>query len=190
MWTNTAPRPTTRSIVIFAVTTVITASLLALMWVRLIQAGNAASNVNTSPLINRAAPDFAITPWNMPTSQTIRLDSFKGHPVVVNFWGSWCAQCQEEQAIFQTVWQQYQHQGVQFIGIAYNDKQDTGSAYLKQYAVTYPAGPPQANTTPVDYSVTGAPETVFIGRDGIVKDKVLGPMDQASLEREIQQLLK
>ena len=87
-------------------------------------------------------------------------------------------------------WQKYQAQGVQFIGVAFNDKQADGQTYLRQQQVTYPAGAPTSDTVAVDYSVTGPPETVFINREGVVVDKITGPIDDGRLDQEIQAILK
>lgn len=180
----------TRSLIIAGATTLGSAALLVLMLVRLLQAGGTVASAPTSPVIGHRAPDFTITTWNGTPGQQIRLAAFAGRPVVVNFWGSWCAECVEEQPVVNAAWQHYQAQGVQFIGIAYNDRADNGTAYLKQYGVTYPAGPAASDAVAVDYSVTGAPETVFIGRDGVVVNKFIGPIDDRTLDRQIQAILK
>jgi thiol-disulfide isomerase/thioredoxin len=185
----TAPRWTTRSIVVFAVTTLATAALLVLMAVRLAAAGSAVSSAPASPLIGHQAPDFSIVTWNGAQAATVRLTAFKGYPVVVNFWGSWCSGCQEEQPVLNAAWQKYQSRGVQFIGIAYHDLQNPGAGYLRQQGVLYPAGPATADTVSIDYAVTAAPETVFIGKSGIVLDKFIGPIDDGSLDRMIQRIL-
>ncbi|HEU5441968.1 MAG TPA: redoxin domain-containing protein [Ktedonobacterales bacterium] len=180
----------TRSLVVAGATTLGSAALLVLMFMRLLQAGGAVATAPTSPVIGHRAPDFTITSWNGTPGQQIHLAAFAGRPVVVNFWGSWCAECVEEQPVVNAAWQHYQAQGVQFIGIAYNDIADNGTAYLKQYGVTYPAGPASSDSVAVDYSVTGAPETVFIGRNGVVVNKIIGPLDDRTLDREIQAILK
>lgn len=180
----------TRSLVVAGATTIGSAALLVLMFMRLLQAGGAVATAPTSPVIGHRAPDFTITSWNGTPGQQIRLAAFAGRPVVVNFWGSWCAECVEEQPVLSAAWQHYQAQGVQFIGIAYNDRADNGTAYLKQHDVTYPAGPAASDAVAVDYSVTGAPETVFIGRDGVVVNKFIGPIDDRTLDRQIQAILK
>jgi cytochrome c biogenesis protein CcmG, thiol:disulfide interchange protein DsbE len=185
----TAPRWTRRSIVVFAVTSLASAGLLVLMAVRLVAAGNAVSSAPTSPLIGHKAPGFSIVTWMGAQPTTVRLAAFKGHPVVVNFWGSWCEPCQEEQPILNAAWQKYRSSGIQFIGIAYHDQQTAGAAFLRQQGVSYPAGAATADTVSTDYAVTGAPETVFIGRNGIVIDKFIGPIDDGTLDQKIRGLL-
>lgn len=185
----TAPRWTTRSMLVFAGTSLASAGLLVLMAVRLVVAGNAVSSAPASPLIGHQAPNFSIVTWNGAQQTTVRLTAFKGRPVVVNFWGSWCEPCQEEQPVLNAAWQKYRASGIQFIGIAYHDQQAPGAAFLRQQGVAYPAGAATADTVSTDYAVTGAPETVFIGRNGIVIDKFIGPIDDGSLDKKLQGLL-
>ena len=179
-----------RSMATLAITAVLCAALIVLLAVRLSTAGRVASNLPPFPLVGHAAPAFSITPWNAAAARQVALDGFKGHPVVLNFWGSWCAECAEEQPVLQAAWQKYQPQGVQFVGVAFQDHQPQGTAYLKQYGVTYPAGPAATERTAIDYSVTGAPETVFIARDGRVVSKYIGPIPDGTLDSTIQSLLK
>ena len=183
-----------RGMVTLALTAVLCAALITLLAVRLSTAGRVAANLPPFPLVGHAAPTFAVTPWNaqgnVAAGRQVAFDSFKGHPVVLNFWGSWCAECAEEQPVLQAAWQKYQPQGVQFLGVAFQDHQPQGAAYLKQYGVTYPAGPAATERTAIDYSVTGAPETVFIARDGRVVSKYIGPIPDGTLDSAIQSLLK
>lgn len=199
MTTQAAPRLSTRSLVVAATTTVAAGLLLVLLFVRLLQAGNVASSAPRFPLVGHAAPNFTVSPWNAASAstgasaggqQTVQLKSYAGHPVVVNFWASWCEPCAEEQPVINAAWQKYQARGVQFIGVAFSDKQADGQAYLRQQGVTYPAGASTSDATAVDYSVTGPPETVFISRAGVVVDKITGPIDDGTLDREIQAILK
>jgi len=190
---GTAPGLSRRGMATLAITAVLCAALIALLAIRLSAAGRVASNLPPFPLVGHAAPAFAITPWNAqgatPVAHQVALESFAGHPVVLNFWGSWCAECAEEQPVLQAAWQKYHAQGVQFVGVAFQDHQQQGAAYLKQYGVTYPAGPAATERTAIDYSVTGAPETVFIARDGRVVSKYIGPIPDGTLDSTIQSLL-
>ena len=189
----------TRSLVVAGSTSVAAGLLLVLLLVRLLQAGDVASSVPRFPLVGHTAPNFTVSMWNAASAstgasasgqQTVQLKSYIGHPLVVNFWASWCEPCAEEQPVINVAWQKYQAQGIQFIGVAFNDTPADGQAYLHQQGVTYPAGAPTSDTVAVDYSVTGPPETVFLNRQGIVVDKITGPIDDGTLDREIQAILK
>jgi cytochrome c biogenesis protein CcmG/thiol:disulfide interchange protein DsbE len=184
-------RWTPRGIVGFAMTVLAIGSLLALLWVRLLAASQTAQMAPASPLVGHRAPDFTVTVMNGTPGERIRLSALKGKPVVVNFWASWCEPCQEETPILEAAWQKHQQDGIVFVGIDYEDKPNDALAFLKQYGVSYPVGPDDQNgSIAVAYGVTGAPETAFISRSGIVAQKVGGPLDDGTLERAITALLR
>jgi cytochrome c biogenesis protein CcmG, thiol:disulfide interchange protein DsbE len=179
-----------RTIAGLAVAAVVSGTLVIVLFVRLISAGQAVASTPVSPVVGHQAPNFTVLTWNGQVGQRVMLSDFAGKPVVVNFFGSWCAECSEEQPVLDAAWQKYKSEGVQFIGIAFEDKQAPATAYLQQQKVTYPCGPNPSDTAVVDYAVTGAPETAFINRDGVVVSKFVGPIDDGSLARSIQSLLK
>ena len=185
-------RWTSRGIVSFAVTVLAIGALLALLWVRLLAANQAVqSQPPASPLVGHQAPDFTVTLYNGAPGQRVHLADLKGKAVVVNFWASWCGPCQEETPILEAAWQKHQADGIVFVGVDYQDKPDAALAFLKRYGVTYPTGPDDPNgTISIADGVTGAPESAFIDRSGVVAQKVGGALDDATLERAIQAVLK
>lgn len=145
-----------------------------------------------SPLVGHPAPDFAISLWNSSSRQQVHLAALRGKPIVVNFWASWCDPCRTEAPILETAWQHYQSRGVVFIGIAFEENEKDGTAFLQQYHVTYLNGPDTTGNISNVYRVTnvGVPETVFIDRQGVVVSKYQGAMDASSLDRAIQAVLR
>jgi cytochrome c biogenesis protein CcmG, thiol:disulfide interchange protein DsbE len=179
-----------RAIAGMAVASVVSGILVFVLFLRLVSAGQALATNPVSPIVGHPAASFTILTWNGRVGQLLKLSDFAGRPVVVNFFGSWCAQCGEEQPVLDAAWQKYQSRGVQFIGVAFRDEQVPGTAYLQQQKVTYPCGPNPTDTAVVDYGVTGAPETAFVNSRSIVVSKFIGPIDDGSLARSIQALLK
>jgi cytochrome c biogenesis protein CcmG/thiol:disulfide interchange protein DsbE len=175
----------------FVGTSSVSAALLIVLLLRLIAANRAVAAVSAFQLTGHQAPAFAIQTWtwNGAPSKTVRLSTFAGRPVVINFWASWCDACRAEKPVLVAAYQKYKAQGVMFLGIAVEDTKNNGVAFLRQYKVTFPSGPPVNVQTPVDYGTTGVPETVFIDRQGIVHGKFQGTIDDGSLNREIQALL-
>jgi cytochrome c biogenesis protein CcmG/thiol:disulfide interchange protein DsbE len=175
----------------FAVTAIALAALLALLAARLAAAQQTAGTLNGSPLVGHPAPDFTVALYNGAPGQRIHLTALKGKPVVVNFWASWCVPCQDEAAILRASWQKHQGDGLIYIGISYQDKADAAKAFLSQYGISYPTGPDDATgSIAIAYGVTGPPETAFIDRRGVVAAKVGGALDDGTLERNVQLVLK
>lgn len=178
-----------RTIAGLSVASLISGALVVVLFARLLAAGQAVSGDPASPIIGHHAPNFTVSTWNGKVGTVVRLSDYAGKPVVVNFFGSWCAQCAEEQPVINAAWQKYQPAGVVFVGIAFRDQQQPATTYLQQENVTYPCGPASTARAVVDYAVTGAPETAFISRSGIVVYKFIGPIDDGSLNHWIGDLL-
>ena len=142
-------------------------------------------------LVGHPVPDFTISTWNTTPQQRVHLAALKGQPVVLNFWASWCDACREEAATFEAAWQKYQSRGVAFIGVAFQDNEADGIAFLHQYHVSYPSGPDTTGSISNVYGITnvGVPQTVFINRQGRVVSISVGAVDDTSLNRSIQVLL-
>lgn len=175
----------------FAVAVLVAGALLAVLWARLLTAQHQVQSLPNSPLVGRTAPDFTLTVYNGTPGQKIHLADLKGHPVVINFWASWCQPCQEEMPIIEAAYEKYHGDGVIFVGVDFEDKPDAAMAFVRQYGVTYPVGPDTQNgDIAIAYGVTGTPETAFVGRSGAVAQKVGGALDDRTLALAIQNLLK
>ncbi len=83
-----------------------------------------------------AAPTVSGTLLN---GTTYTLASDRGHVVVLNFWGSWCAPCRREAADLQSVHAATAAQGVAFVGINIRDETDPANAYDNAHEITYPS---------------------------------------------------
>ncbi len=135
-----------------------------------------------SPLIGRTAPAFRLESLD---GTTIDLADLRGRPVVVNFWASWCIPCRDEAPLLAAAQQRYAPRNVAFLGVVYQDSAASAQAFVDRYAIAYPSLLDPDGRTALDYGVYGIPETYFIAADGTIRDKQIGPLDAASLERQI-----
>jgi cytochrome c biogenesis protein CcmG/thiol:disulfide interchange protein DsbE len=118
-----------------------------------------------------------------PAGENFTLDSFKGRPVVLNFWASWCVSCREEARDLEAFWQtQRGASDVMVVGIAIQDTQEAAKEFAAAFGKTYILGLDVDGKASIDYGVTGVPETFFIDRSGIVRHKEAGPVTVAMLK--------
>jgi cytochrome c biogenesis protein CcmG/thiol:disulfide interchange protein DsbE len=128
------------------------------------------------------APNFELTAFNGEfNGQRFSLAEMRGQVVVLNFWASWCVECDKEMSLLEQAWQDYRDQGIWFIGVDYLDIDSEGLAYLERFGTTYPNGPDIGSKMFQAYRSTGVPETFFIDRDGIVQHVQIGPITQPQL---------
>ncbi len=138
-----------------------------------------------SPLVGRMAPTFAIPLYAADSS--VSLAALRGRPVIVNFWASWCLSCRDEAAVLEAGWQAH-GPDVAFLGIAVDDQAAAARSFIARYGKTYYLGLDLDGTIAVDYGLFGVPETFFIGRDGRILAKHVGPLTTEDLERRIAEI--
>ncbi len=120
-----------------------------------------------------------------------RLDDFKGRPLVLNFWASWCYSCRAEARDFEAFWQRYKDRGIAVVGIAIQDTPEQAMQFARTYGKTYILGlDGDDGKAAIDYGVTGVPETYFINKRGVLIHKEAGPVTTEMLARYADELLK
>jgi thiol-disulfide isomerase/thioredoxin len=123
-----------------------------------------------------------------PGHPQVRLLDFRGKPVVLNFFGSWCSPCLREMPDFQAVSERY-HGRVAFIGVTVSDTQrPAAEEVVKRTGVTYPAAFDPENKVALAYGITGMPTTVFISPKGQVLERAQGELNERQLERILERL--
>ena len=120
----------------------------------------------------------------------VSLAEYRGQPVVVNFWASWCPPCRAEARDLERVSQAYRDRGVVFLGVDIQDTEDEARRFLREYDVTYPNVRDVTNALAVSYGVNGIPSTYFVDRDGRVAGSRTGPLDERRLVAQIEELLR
>lgn len=138
-----------------------------------------------------AAAIFSTTlPDTAGENQTI--SQWRGQVLVVNFWATWCAPCQEEIPEFIEMQETYGDQGLLFLGIAI-DRKEMVSAFSEDFGINYPVlieAPGAASLLEATGNPQAAlPYTLVIDRDGVIVETYLGRVNQKKLEQVFKPLL-
>ena len=141
---------------------------------------------------NPTAPAFSLS--NLDTGEKVSLADYKGKPVVVNFWASWCIPCKGEAPALQQAYEKYRNQGLVVLGIDAQDFRGDARRFAKRYKITYPIVYDGKGSTLGKWGVTGFPETFFVDRSGrLVGERIQGGVDternQAAFAAGIQAAL-
>lgn len=155
-------------------------ALVAVVVVALAWSKPSASRVRVGPARSGgpAAP-FELTDVRDP-KRTIALADFKGRPVVLNFWASWCNPCQREMPAFQSVHEQLGGRVV-ILGIDTKDIRSDASDFLRNTGVTYRTASDPDGAVASVYGVVGLPQTFFISAQGKIVDRFIGEISGAEL---------
>jgi cytochrome c biogenesis protein CcmG/thiol:disulfide interchange protein DsbE len=122
---------------------------------------------------NLTAESFSLE--TVDASKKVSLDDYKGKPVIVNFWATWCGPCKEELPVFQKMWNRYKDKDIAFIGIDVMDDRSNAAKYIKNNDITYTILYDQQGEISSKYKVVALPATFFIDREGKIAVKNYGP---------------
>jgi cytochrome c biogenesis protein CcmG, thiol:disulfide interchange protein DsbE len=130
-----------------------------------------------------AAPAFSTTDLS---GRKVDLAQFKGRPLLINFWASWCTACRQEMPMIQKAARA--HPGLAVVLV--DERDSTGSArqFLSQLGIDMPVATDPDGTIGGSYRVSGLPTSVFVRPDGAVSSRYPGAMDQRTLEQHLAQL--
>ncbi|HEV2251110.1 MAG TPA: TlpA disulfide reductase family protein [Candidatus Limnocylindria bacterium] len=136
--------------------------------------------------VGKPAPAFALP--SLTDGSTISLDQYKGKVVVLNFWASWCIPCKEENPALTDVWERYRGTDVVLLGIVFQDSVEAARDYTARLGNTWPSVIDADGRVALSYGVFGPPETYFVGTDGIIAGRHIGPIDEPTLITGIETL--
>ena len=139
---------------------------------------------NTVPAAD-LAPDFTVY---SASGKAVKLSDFRGKPVVLNFWASWCYYCKQEMPDFNEAYKKYKG-SVQFLFVDWTDgdreTQAAGAAYLKSMGYSFPAYYDLNQDAVAKYGLTGIPATYYIDRQGRLVSGGIGATTKDALEQGI-----
>ncbi len=139
-----------------------------------------------TPRIGEAAPDFTLQD---PSGSSVSLSGFRGHPVFLNFWASWCPPCRSEMPDLQALSQEYADRGLTVLGV--NMEEDTAPVvrYANTLGLTFPVVLDRNGSVSTRYNVTGLPTSYVLDQDGVIRAMNIGPLTPKGLRAKLASVL-
>lgn len=141
-----------------------------------------------SKLQGQPAPAFSLVDLN---GKKVSLADYKGKPVLVNFWATWCGPCKLEMPWLQEFSQKYAPQGLTILGVAADDApKNVISGVVTKSGVTYPILLKDGKVEELYGGVDYLPESFYVGRDGKVMLATAGLTSESGGKDEIEANIK
>ncbi len=130
-------------------------------------------------------PGFWSLKWDAPAGGVVRMDSFRGKPVVLNFWATWCPPCIDELPLINNFFQKNVANGWQVLGLAV-DKRSAVQTFLSRMPLNFPIAMAGLSGTELSRSLGNLagslPFTVVIAADGTVVYRKMGRVSDEDLK--------
>ena len=159
---------------------VVAAAAAAAAAVALIVVGATVGSGAPTPQNLGPAKNFSLGVLGHPGRQ-LSLRSMTGHPVIVNFFASWCEPCQKETPLIARFYRARRGH-VAIIGVDVNDSAAKAMAFVRKSGVRYPvAVDPMPMKAAFAYNLPGLPATFFLNSRHQIVKQVYGPVTEAEL---------
>ena len=149
--------------------------------------------------VGAKAPDFSATPLLEPVYPTLpnvafssreladgapdrTLASYRGEVVLLNIWATWCLPCRAEMPSIEALHHEFGPRGLKIVAVSVDDpgQQKAIRAFARQLGLTFEILQDPTHDIQKAYQTTGVPETFVLGRDGVIRKKIIGATDWSS----------
>ena len=153
-------------------------------------AGDNSADTSTDENAPFTAPDFTVYDRE---GNTVRLSDFRGKPVVLNFWASWCGPCKKEMPDFEEIYKEYGEE-IHFVMVNLTDgaqeTMKTATTFLDSSGYTFPVYYDKDTDAAYTYQVYGIPVTYFINAEGHLIAQGSSALDAETIKRGIEMILE
>jgi len=121
------------------------------------------------------APDFSLP--SLSRNQMVDLDGLRGKVVLVNFWATWCKPCEDEMPAMERLYQTLSGSGFELIAISVDDDRALVESFASRLGLSFPILLDPDHEAAKAYQTYRFPESLLIGRDGVVVERYIGSKD-------------
>jgi cytochrome c biogenesis protein CcmG/thiol:disulfide interchange protein DsbE len=148
--------------------------------------GKGGINQSLLPKVGEVSPDFETEDV---FGNPVRLSQFRGQPVWLMFWGSWCPPCRAEFPDIQAAYAQLEPRGLRMLGVSLREPPINAAAYAARNGATFLVlSDPDESDTGGSYPIFNFPTHIFIDGDGVIRSIVLEDMDTEQAVAEASRL--
>lgn len=131
------------------------------------------------------APDFVLESL---TGQAVDSSQYRGRPILVHFWATWCQPCRDEVKRLEAAAEAYRSKGFEILALTNETDRNEVAKFVREQNLSFLIVFDPSNIVFDQYRVTGLPSSFLVDGDGIIRKVVPGPFTTASLELELTQI--
>ncbi|WP_198264467.1 peroxiredoxin family protein [sulfur-oxidizing endosymbiont of Gigantopelta aegis] len=117
------------------------------------------------------APDFSLQDMD---GKTHKLSDYRGQPVIINFWATWCPPCREEMPSMERAWNKIKDQGIAMLAINVGESEDAIFTFTGNYPVSFTLLLDTTGTITEQWPVKGLPTTFVVSPEGKLVYRAVG----------------
>ena len=138
--------------------------------------------------IGEQAPGFSLKTLD---GGRMSLADFKGQPVLINFWASWCVPCRLETPELIRAYRAHQSEGLVILGVnlTSEDAMPDITSFVAEFGVPYPVLLDETGEVSQTYRMRGLPTSVFVDPEGVITEVYIGGMTHETIEQLLESIL-
>jgi peroxiredoxin len=121
------------------------------------------------------APEFTLP--RLDGGARVDLDGLRGRVVLINFWATWCKPCEEEMPAMQRLYDTLAPEGFELLAVSVDEDPSEVASFVERMGLTFPVLMDSDQRVARSYQTFRFPETLLIGRDGVVVERYVGPKE-------------
>jgi peroxiredoxin len=139
-----------------------------------------------APRVGRVAPDFMLSRFD---GTQVRLSDYKGQPIWINFWASWCPPCRAEMPEMQQKYSSLKERGLVVLGVDVGEDENMVEEFVAERRFDWTFVLDKEGSVADQYATRGLPYHVFVGRDGTIKAIHVGGMPGNVMDRYLSMII-
>jgi len=142
------------------------------------------SIINAGIAVGNQAPNFELVALS---GEKISLEDLRGHPVLINFWATWCGPCRLEMPAFQDRFDQYEGD-LQVVAVNFDEPQDDVQAFVDEMELTFDILLDPGAEVQQLYQIRGYPTSFFVDADGIIRVQHIGLIVESQMDEYLVEI--
>lgn len=142
-------------------------------------------DLEIAPIVGAIPPEFNLFNLN---GELLSLSSFRGQPVVINFWATWCAPCRVEMPAIQSRFEKFQDQGLVILAVDFDEPADVVAEFRNEFGLTFEILLDPGGEVQELYRNRAYPTTFFIDPDGVIQVQHFGPMTEGQIDENLAKI--